>query len=377
MASSVDLSPLSPRPGERGSDPEPIAAGAARGDRTIELSVNPTILECTGVWKVFGRNADSLLRRHGAQVEPETLEANGLIVGVRDVSLEVETGEIFVVMGLSGSGKSTLVRCMTGLVFPSLGHLYIEGVDIAEIEERELIALRRHKLGMVFQNFALLPHLTVLQNVAFPLLVRGTGRADREQRAREMIALVGLEGREAHYPHELSGGQQQRVGIARSLTTDPQVWFLDEPFSALDPLIRYEMQTEFLRLQGLLNKTILFITHDFDEAIRLADRIAIMHDGRIVQIGTPEALVMSPANAYVAEFVQNIPKQKVLTAGGIMQSLDSQSDVDFEHAVEQDAKIRDIAKQVVESERPVAVRDGAGTPIGLLRREDVLDVLLE
>ena len=347
------------------------------GNHAIELSVNPTILECTGVWKVFGRNADALLRRHGAQVESETLEANGLIVGVRDVSLEVEAGEIFVVMGLSGSGKSTLVRCMTGLVFPSLGHLYIEGVDIAEIEERELIALRRHKLGMVFQNFALLPHLTVLQNVAFPLLVRGTGRADREQRAREMIELVGLEGREAHYPHELSGGQQQRVGIARSLTTDPQVWFLDEPFSALDPLIRHEMQTEFLRLQGLLNKTIVFITHDFDEAIRLADRIAIMHDGRIVQIGTPEALVMNPANAYVAEFVQNIPKQKVLSAGGIMQSLDSEHDVDFEHAVEQDAKIRDIAKQVVESERPVAVRDVAGTPIGLLRREDVLDVLLE
>ena len=347
------------------------------GNHAIELSVNPTILECTGVWKVFGRNADALLRRHGAQVESETLEANGLIVGVRDVSLEVESGEIFVVMGLSGSGKSTLVRCMTGLVFPSLGHLYIEGVDIAEIEERELIALRRHKLGMVFQNFALLPHLTVLQNVAFPLLVRGTGRADREQRAREMIELVGLEGREAHYPHELSGGQQQRVGIARSLTTDPQVWFLDEPFSALDPLIRHEMQTEFLRLQGLLHKTIVFITHDFDEAIRLADRIAIMHDGRIVQIGTPEALVMRPANAYVAEFVQNIPKQKVLSAGGIMQPLDAARDVDFEHAVEQDAKIRDIAKQVVESERPVAVRDVAGTPIGLLRREDVLAVLLE
>ena len=329
------------------------------------------------MWKVFGRNADALLRRHGAQVESETLEAAGLIVGVRDVSLEVETGEIFVVMGLSGSGKSTLVRCMTGLVFPSLGHLYIEGVDLAEIEERELIALRRHKLGMVFQNFALLPHLTVLQNVAFPLLVRGTGRAEREQRAREMIALVGLEGREAHYPHELSGGQQQRVGIARSLTTDPQVWFLDEPFSALDPLIRHEMQTEFLRLQGLLNKTIVFITHDFDEAIRLADRIAIMHDGGIVQIGTPEALVMSPANAYVAEFVQNIPKQKVLSAGGIMQPLDHARDVDLEHAVEKDAKIRDIAKQVVGSERPVAVRDAAGTPIGLLRREDVLDVLLE
>ena len=329
------------------------------------------------MWKVFGRNADALLRRHGPQVESETLEAKGLIVGVRDVSLEVEAGEIFVVMGLSGSGKSTLVRCMTGLVFPSLGHLYIEGVDIAEIEERDLIALRRHKLGMVFQNFALLPHLTVLQNVAFPLLVRGAVRAEREQRAREMIALVGLEGREAHYPHELSGGQQQRVGIARSLTTDPQVWFLDEPFSALDPLIRHEMQTEFLRLQGLLNKTIVFITHDFDEAIRLADRIAIMHDGRIVQIDTPEALVMSPANAYVAEFVQNIPKQKVLSAGGIMQPLASEGDVDLEHAVEKDAKIRDIAKQVVGSERPVAVRDAAGAPIGLLRREDVLDVLLE
>ena len=346
------------------------------GKCDIEVEANPTILECTGVWKVFGRNADALLRRHGAQIESETLHANGLIVGMRDVSLEVETGEIFVVMGLSGSGKSTLVRCMTGLVHPSLGHLYIEGVDIAEIGERELIALRRHKLGMVFQNFALLPHLTVLQNVAFPLLIRGTGRADREQRARDMVALVGLEGREAHYPHELSGGQQQRVGIARSLTTDPQVWFLDEPFSALDPLIRHEMQTEFLRLQGLLNKTIVFITHDFDEAVRLADRIAIMRDGRIVQIGTPEALVMRPANAHVAEFVQNIPKQKVLTAGGIMQPLDSEHDVDLEHAVEKDAKIRDVARQVMESERPLAVRDVAGTPIGLLRREDVLDVLL-
>ena len=342
--------------------------------REIKVEANSTILECTGVWKVFGRHADALVRKHGAQIDAETLQANGLIVGVRKVSLEVETGEIFVVMGLSGSGKSTLVRCMTGLVHPSLGHLYIEGVDIAEIEERDLIALRRHKIGMVFQNFALLPHLTVLQNVAFPLLVRGSARAEREQRAREMIALVGLEGREAHYPHELSGGQQQRVGIARSLTTNPQVWFLDEPFSALDPLIRHEMQTEFLRLQSLLNKTIVFITHDFEEAIRLADRIAIMRDGLIVQIGTPETLVMHPVNAHVAEFVQNIPKQKVLTAGGIMRPLES--DVDLEHTVASDAKIRDVAQQVMESERPVAVRDVAGTAVGMLRRQDVLNVLL-
>ena len=193
-------------------------------------------------------------------------------------------------MGLSGSGKSTLVRCLARLIEPTAGEVMFAGRDLLGASPHELIELRRHKMGMVFQHFALLPHLTVLDNVAFPLEIQGVARKEREARAREMTTLVGLKGREHNLPHELSGGQQQRVGIARSLAIDPDIWFLDEPFSALDPLIRREMQNEFLRLQSVLQKTIVFITHDFDEAIRLADRIAIMQDGRIVQIGTPEEL---------------------------------------------------------------------------------------
>ena len=204
----------------------------------------------------------------------------------------VSRGEIFVIMGLSGSGKSTLVRCLARLIEPTAGEVMFAGRNLLKASPKELIELRRHKMGMVFQHFALLPHLTVLDNVAFPLEIQGVARKDREARAREMTALVGLKGREHNLPQELSGGQQQRVGIARSLATDPDIWFLDEPFSALDPLIRREMQNEFLRLQSVLQKTIVFITHDFDEAIRLADRIAIMQEGRIVQIGTPEELVL-------------------------------------------------------------------------------------
>ncbi len=221
-------------------------------------------------------------------------------------------------MGLSGSGKSTLVRCMSRLVEPSAGEILFNGRDLLAASPREMIEIRRHRMGMVFQHFALLPHLSVLGNVGFPLEVQGVPRAEREKRAREMVELVGLAGREADYPHQLSGGQQQRVGIARSLAVEPELWFLDEPFSALDPLIRREMQDEFLRLQETLHKTIVFITHDFDEAIRLADRIAIMKDGRIEQTGTPEDLVMRPATPYVAEFTRDVPKAKVLTVAAIM-----------------------------------------------------------
>ncbi len=244
-------------------------------------------LACRRLWKVFGPGAEAFLARHGAAPSAEELRAAGLVVAVADAELAVRAGEIFVIMGLSGSGKSTLVRCLSRLVEPSFGEVFFEGRDLLRMPEREMIDIRRHKMGMVFQHFALLPHLTVLDNVAFPLAIQGVERRRREERAREMIALVGLEGKEHHFPRELSGGQQQRVGIARSLAVGPELWFLDEPFSALDPLIRREMQNEFLRLQAGLEKTIVFITHDFDEAIRLADRIAIMQDGRIVQIGTP------------------------------------------------------------------------------------------
>ena len=236
------------------------------------MSSEPRI-SCRHVWKIFG----------------------DCVPAACDVSFDVHPGEIFVIMGLSGSGKSTVVRCLSRLVEPTAGEVLVDGQNILTLSETELIELRRHRMGMVFQNFGLMPHMTVLENVAYPLRVQGVGRAERLSRARENIDLVGLSGRENSYPRELSGGMQQRVGIARSLAVKPDVWFLDEPFSALDPLIRRQMQDEFLRLQSLLRKSIVFITHDFLEALRLADRIAIMHDGQNVQIGTSAEL--SPADS--------------------------------------------------------------------------------
>ncbi len=279
-------------------------------------------LACRGVWKLFGEGGEGFLAGRAAMPGPDELVGAGLTAAVIDATLSVGAGEIFVIMGLSGSGKSTLVRCLSRLVEPSAGEVFFEGRDLRKVSDRALIDLRRHRMGMVFQNFALLPHLTVLGNVAFPLEVQGVARAAREARAREMIELVGLGGREASFPRELSGGQQQRVGIARSLAVGPEVWFLDEPFSALDPLIRREMQNEFLRLQAVLKKTIVFITHDFDEAIRLADRIAIMRDGRIIQTGTAEELLVAPADGYVAAFTRDAPRARILSARAIMRATD-------------------------------------------------------
>ena len=264
--------------------------------------MSEALLSCQHAWKLYGDDPEGFLARHGGNPDLNTIREGGYIPAVRDTSVDVYPGEIVIIMGLSGSGKSTLVRCLSRLIESTAGQVYFEGKDLLKATPQEMIEIRRHKMGMVFQHFALLPHRTVLQNVAFPLEVQGIDRAKREARAQEMISLVGLNGREGYYPRELSGGQQQRVGIARSLAVEPELWFLDEPFSALDPLIRREMQDEFLRLQSVLHKTIVFITHDFDEAIRLADRIAIMKDGAIVQIGRPEDLVMAPATEYVAEF---------------------------------------------------------------------------
>jgi glycine betaine/proline transport system ATP-binding protein len=241
------------------------------------------------------------------------------------------------------------------------------------VAPRALIELRRHKLGMVFQHFALLPYLTVLGNVAFPLAVKGVDRASREARAREMIRLVGLEGREQHYPRQLSGGQQQRVGIARSLAVGPELWFLDEPFSALDPLIRREMQDEFLRLQAALQKTIVFITHDFDEAVRLADRIAIMRDGRIVQTGTPEELILHPADAYVAAFTRDAPRSRILSARAIMRP--AHGVAEFAGELPPTARVAEFAAAVEEATRPFAVVE-ADRVLGLVDRAAVMRVLL-
>ena len=331
-------------------------------------------ISCEGIWKVFGDNAGEFLAAHDFGPTHEQVVDAGLIDAVRDASLAVVTGEIFVIMGLSGSGKSTLVRCMSRLIEPTAGRVFFDERDLLQASEKELIDIRRHKMGMVFQHFALLPHLTVLGNVAFPLGIQGIDRARCEQRAREMIEIVGLKGRENYYPRELSGGQQQRVGIARSLAVEPEIWFLDEPFSALDPLIRREMQDEFLRLQNMLHKTIVFITHDFDEAIRLADRIAIMKDGDIIQVGSPEELVLHPATEYVAEFTRDIPRAKVLSARAIMTPPDDGDKPGG--SVPATAKIQDLAPQLIEEQAVVAVTDEKGKTIGHLKRQSVIDVLI-
>jgi glycine betaine/proline transport system ATP-binding protein len=328
-------------------------------------------LACRRVWKLYGPDAGRFLAATPAP-STEAIRAAGLVPAVADADLEIAPGEIFIIMGLSGSGKSTLVRCLSRLIEPTAGEILFEGRDLLAMTKRELIELRRHKMGMVFQHFALLPHLTVLGNVAFPLAIQGIAREQCHARAREMIALVGLEGREEHFPRQLSGGQQQRVGIARSLAVGPELWFLDEPFSALDPLIRREMQNEFLRLQQLLHKTIVFITHDFDEAVRLADRIAIMQDGRIIQIGTAEQLLLQPATDYVAAFTADAPRAKILTAGAVMRPVDGTR---LHDEVAADARIGDIAARVEAAAGPVAVVE-AGRVIGQLDRQAVVTVLV-
>jgi glycine betaine/proline transport system ATP-binding protein len=275
-------------------------------------------------------------------------------------------------MGLSGSGKSTLVRCLSRLIEPTAGEIIFNGENLLAASDTRMIEIRRHQMGMVFQNFALLPHLTVLANVAFPLEVQGVDKPTREARALRMIELVGLAGRERFFPRELSGGQQQRVGIARSLAVEPELWFLDEPFSALDPLIRREMQDEFIRLQSVLKKTIVFITHDFDEAIRLADRIAIMKDGAIVQSGTPEELVLRPADAYVAAFTRNVAKAKVLRAGTLMKAAEGGDGP----AVSVRSTIADAATQFEQGVDVLAVQDAAGITVGALHRADVVEILM-
>jgi len=331
----------------------------------------PIKLSGTHVWKLFGRNAKVFLDAN-PNPEPGQLHDAGLIGAVRDASLSVHEGEIFIIMGLSGSGKSTLLRCLSRLIEPTAGEVIFEGADLLAASERELIEIRRHKMGMVFQHFALLPHLTVIENVAFPLSVQGVDRKTREERALEVIELVGLKGRERFYPRELSGGQQQRVGIARSLSVKPEIWFLDEPYSALDPLIRREMQSELLRIQSVLQKTIIFITHDFDEAIRLADRVAIMKDGEIIQIGTPEELVIRPATDYVAEFTRDVARAKVMSAARLMERA---TDGDIAGRIGADAKISTFAADIVAAGKPFGVVDDKGALIGRVQPRAVIDLL--
>ena len=329
-------------------------------------------ISCKNIWKLYGESPERFLKNTNNSPTTEEIKQNNYIPAVRDASIDVNTGEILVIMGLSGSGKSTLLRCMSKLIEPTHGQVFFEGNDLLKASEKELIDIRRHKMGMVFQHFALLPHRTVLQNVAFPLEVQGQDIQKREERAREVIKLVGLEGREKYYPRELSGGQQQRVGLARSLAVEPDVWFLDEPFSALDPLIRKEMQNEFLRLQNMLKKTIVFITHDFDEAIRLADRIAIMYEGLIVQVGTPEELITKPATDYVAEFTKDIPRSKLLNAESIMNEKDK---IPHENTINYSDKIEKIASKVLKSESIFSVVDADKEVVGSLSKKELIKAL--
>lgn len=323
-------------------------------------------ISCRNLWKIFGPDPEGFLARHGGAPKPENFKSEGMIGAVCDVSFDVHPGEILIIMGLSGSGKSTLIRAITRLNDPTAGEVMFEGKDLLKASEEQLVEMRRHKMGMVFQHFGLLPHRTVLANVAFPLEVRGSPREEREQRALEMLKLVGLEGRESYFPRELSGGQQQRVGIARSLAVGPDIWFLDEPFSALDPLIRREMQDEFLRLQKMLKKTIVFITHDFEEAVRLADRIGIMKEGRLVQLATPEEMISQPADDYVRQFTRNAPRDRVLSVGSIASPIAVPV---TGRGVAASAKIGEAAAQVLASDEPLAVIDNRGQPVGSVTRE--------
>lgn len=340
---------------------------------TTNADSSQIVLSCRNVWMVYGDVKGPASWSEAVPAIDEIKQAGG-IAAVQDVSLDVSQGEILVVMGLSGSGKSTLLRGLSLLIKPSFGTVHFQGSDLLKLSRMELQELRRHKMGMVFQNFALLPHRTVIDNVAFPLEVQGVGRDDRMRRAQEMVDLVGLGGREIHYPAELSGGQQQRVGIARSLTVGPDLWFLDEPFSALDPIIRREMQDEFIRLQTLLHKTIIFVTHDFDEAIRVGDRIAIMNEGRLVQVATPEDILTSPANDYVKEFTRDVSRERVLTATQVLSDEIPAQRPD--HFVKDTDTLDLVARLSLETDRVVGVEEErSGRLLGVVDRRMLAKVL--
>jgi len=317
--------------------------------------MNNTCISCKSVYKIFGDNASKLLKESNGAVDPNYFQSQGCIVGVNNASFEVDNGEILVIMGLSGSGKSTLLRCISRLTEPTAGQIILDGQDLLSLSPKELIEIRREKMGMVFQNFALLPHKTVLENIAFPLQVKGVNTKDSINKALEMTELVGLKGRENYFPRELSGGQQQRVGIARSLAVEPGIWFLDEPFSALDPLIRKEMQDEFIRLQSVLNKTILFVTHDFDEALRLADRIAIMKEGVIEQLDTPANIVLNPATDYIKKFTQDVPREKVLKIEDVMSK--NNTELKSSINISKDDLIEKVAEKILGCDSAVNVVD--------------------
>jgi len=331
------------------------------------------LIRAEGIWKIFGRDADKVIGTPDADLtRAELREKTGCVAAVRDVSFEVYPGEVFVVMGLSGSGKSTLVRTLIRLIEPTAGRIELDGRDVTAASHDELLQLRRHTSSMVFQHFGLLAHRTVLDNVAFGLEVQGVSKAQRHARASEVLKLVGVEDAASQFPSELSGGMQQRVGLARAFAVDPKVLLYDEPFSALDPLIRRDMQDEVIRLQQETGKTTVFITHDLPEALRLGDRIAIMRDGRIVQLGTPEDLVGSPADEYVENFVRDIPRSHVLTLRWIMR--DARAGEEDGPRLDVATTVRNAVPVIASSERPCCAVDG-GRIVGVVDKDAVLTAI--
>jgi glycine betaine/proline transport system ATP-binding protein len=334
------------------------------------------VIRAEGVWKVFGPHPERLVESEDALLPRRELRAKtGCVVAVRDVALEVWPGEVFVVMGLSGSGKSTLVRTLIRLIEPTAGRIEIAGRDVMKADRAELRELRRHSVSMVFQHFGLLAHRRVIDNVAFGLEVQGMGKRERHDRAHQVLRLVGLEDVADQFPDQLSGGMQQRVGVARAFAVDPEVMLYDEPFSALDPLIRRDMQLEICRLQVETGKTTIFITHDLPEALRLGDRIAIMRDGAIVQLGTPEELVGSPADDYVENFTRDIPRSQVLTLRWIMRELGPGEEADGPR-LDVTTTMRNAVSVLIASEKPVCAVEN-GHVVGIVDRDAVLEAIAQ
>jgi len=335
-----------------------------------------TKIACKNIWKIFGTYPERTLENLDRSLSrAEVQEQTNHVIGVNDVSFEVNKGETFVVMGLSGSGKSTLVRCISRLIDPTAGEVIIDGEDIMKFNDAQLTELRRFRLSMVFQHFGLFPHRKVIDNITFGLEIRGMDKRKRIEKATEVLDMVGLHGWADHYPRELSGGMQQRVGLARALAVDPEILIFDEPFSALDPLIRREMQDELINIQKELQKTMIFITHDFLEAIKMGDHIAIMKDGVVVQIGTPEDIVANPVDDYVREFTEDVPRYKVLSVGKVMR----EASAELKHGNAKQCKTTDKLDALIDlatqSNSPLAVVDDAGQIVGEIDQSIILKAM--
>ncbi len=333
---------------------------------------------CSNIWKIFGNDEKKILENLDPNLtRDEVQEKTGHVVAVKDVSFSIQKGETFVVMGLSGSGKSTLVRCLTRLSEPTSGSVIIDDTDVTKISRNSLLNLRRNKMSMVFQHFGLFPHRTVLENISYGLEIRGEKKQDRLDKAMESLNLVGLKGWHNNYPRELSGGMQQRVGLARAMAVEPEILIFDEPFSALDPLIRREMQDELLDIQKKLQRTMVFITHDFLEAIKMGDHIAIMKDGEISQVGTPEEIVANPVDQYVKDFCEDVPKYKVLSAGKVMRKECSEESknlfLDKTKCIDENAKIESLIDQICENDiaYPI-ISSNSGELVGEIDRTIVM-----